>query len=68
MEIVQLSSDSDQLPDLMTDLCVDVFHEGHLEEGDARLDRREDVAVTDERVVAPLALPPGQPVRRFVLN
>ena len=54
------------MANLQTDLCVDVLHERHLEEGDARLDRREDVAVTDERVVAPLALPPGQPEGRLV--
>ena len=43
-------------------LRVHVLHEGHLEQGDARLDRRENITVPDEGVVAPLTLPPWQPV------
>ena len=43
-------------------LGVHVLHEGHLEQRDARLDRSQDITVPNERVVAPLALPPRQPV------
>ena len=43
-------------------LRVHVLHEGHLEQRDARLNRGQDIAVANERVVAPLALPPRQPV------
>lgn len=39
---------------------VDIFHEGHVEQGEACLHGSQDVRMTSQRVVPPLRLPPDK--------